>query len=164
MNESKCGTLASKWHALRKASPYVVRAVFVGGSIAALGWHFFDSGISPKELALWTGLLMWLALEWGIHRLNKPPQLDFTFDESAGYYVSELPSRTRPSAFLPTTTRICIATYFERDRIPRPRKVLGIQIVGKIHCIVENKFWVWQETVPWAELEGGVFVHPNFGG
>jgi hypothetical protein len=82
------------------------------------------------------------------------------FDEKAGYWTYEL-QEYGVNVFDPKTTRICIATGMEKDRLPEPLRGYGMQIVGGIHCIVEGRFWIWQETLPWVETDGGILFHPK---
>jgi len=143
--------------------PYAVRAAVVGGVVAAMAyWLFVDRGvyIGRAQVSVLAGIFAWGGIEWMLYRQARPERLEFIFEEAAGYWVHELKEWTT-RAFDPKTIRICIATDRERDQLPKPVRKFGMQLVGKVHCIVEDRFWVWQETLPWAETEGGVLGHPS---
>ena len=152
-----------KHTAFKTLLPYALRAVVVGGLVASgTFWLFVDKGIylSRIELCIWLGILVWGGIEWMLYRQAQPRKMEFTFDDAAGYWTHEL-KEWSANVFDPKITRICIATHLERERVPDPERAFGMQLVGRIHCVVEDKFWVWQETFPWVETESGVFVHPN---
>ncbi len=163
MTQTEWRTWKWRWQVFKKTLPYAFRALVAGGGVAALAyWVIVERGVylSRMELCLWTGVLAWLAVEWNLYRQAQPQKLEFSYDEQAGYWTYELREYVR-NPFSPTTTRICIATRMEKDEVPEPERAFGMQVVGKIHCIVDDKFYVWQETFPWAKFEGGVRLHPN---
>ena len=143
---------------------YAVRAVMFGGLVAAIAyWVFLDKGLDlPRtELSLWLGIIGWGCIELFLYRQTQPRRLTFTFDKQVGYWTHELQNPSTANPFDPRTTRICIATSREKEQLPKPQRAYGIQIVGKIYCVVDGTFWVWQETFPWEKTGDSVALHPN---
>ena len=143
--------------------PFALRAIVIGCLVgSAAYWVFVDKGVyvGLAELCVWLGILAWGGVEWMLYRRVQPRELVVEFNESEGYWTYKI-EEPLPNPFDPKTIRICIATRREKDKLPVPTRKFGMQLVGKIHCVVEDRFWVWQETLPWAETEGGVLVHPS---
>ncbi|MFZ0821017.1 MAG: hypothetical protein WAM91_13175 [Candidatus Acidiferrales bacterium] len=156
--------LRYKFSSLETILIYALRATLFGGLVAAIAyWIFLDKGLylSRIELSVWLGIIAWGGIELFLYRQAQPRKMTFTFDRQVRYWTYMLPKLSGPDPFDPKTTRICIATGWEKEQLPKPQRAYGIQIVGKVHCVVDNEFWVWQETFPWEKTEDGVLLHPN---
>jgi len=133
----------------------------IGGPVAAIAyWVFVPRGVylSRADLCASLGILAWAGVEWLLYREAQPRKRQFIFDESAGYWTCQVEEL---ESYEDTRTRICFATRFEEDAIPEPHRKFGIQVVGKIHAVVEGKFWIWQETFPQGVSHGEVFPDAN---
>jgi hypothetical protein len=147
--------MKDRWDECKPLVFLVLRFVIIGNAVGAIAyWVFVPKGVyvSRGDLCMWLGVLGWAGIEWFSYRhreaqrrLAQPRQMEVYFDESAGYWTCQVEKLESDED---TTTRICFATRFEEDAIPEPHRESGIQVVGKIHCIVEGEFWVWQETSP----------------
>jgi len=152
-----------RFQGLKSALPYAARGLLIGGVATVAAYYFVfvrDIRIDRLELCIGSGLLVWGGLQWRAYRNRQPRRLTFTFDEQSGYWTHEL-SDYVPNPFDPKTTLICVATRHEKDALPKPTRAFGLQVVGKIHCIVEDKFWVWQETLPWQKEEDSILFSPR---
>jgi hypothetical protein len=140
MNHTWREVWRSRWDTFKPILPFALRAVMIGGPVGAIAyWVFWPRGLYVRraDLCLGLAILAWAGVEWLRYRQAQPPKMDFVLDESVGYW------RCRQDLFDP---RICFATRREEDKIPKPHREFGIQVVGKIHCVVDGEFWVWQES------------------
>jgi len=150
MNHTWREAWRTHWDTFKTILSFALRAVMIGGPVAAIGYWGFPRGVyvSRREVGFWLGTLAWVGVEWLRYREAQPRKIEFTFDKSAGYWLSDLQERGGPSSSLPRMTYVCFATRWEKDKIPEPHRKFGIQVVGKIHCVVKEELWVWQQTVP----------------
>lgn len=133
------------WEDIKRLLAFALRAVVIGGPVAVIAhWMFVDRGlyISRWELCLWLGILVWVGVEVFLYRQKQPQKIEIVFDEKSGYYRLRLSELGWLSS---DESDVCFATRPEEDKIPEPRREGSVQVVGKIHCIVEGKFWVWKE-------------------
>jgi hypothetical protein len=165
MNHTWREASRSHWDTFKTIPAFALRAVMIGGPVAAIAyWVFVRRGVyvTRAELCGWLGILAWAGLEWLHYWDAQPSKMEFAFDKSAGYWCCKLQEPGGPNPFIPRTTYICFATFSEKDKIPEPHRQFGIQAVGKIHRVVDGKFWVWHETVPWIKRnDGGILVDPT---
>jgi hypothetical protein len=118
----------------------VVPGVFWGAVVGGFSyWLLFPKGIhtSRSETAYWLFLLTAAALIWRLYNpIPDKRKSEVEFDELSGYWRLHL---------APFGKDICFATSSEQDKVPRPLRMDGEQVIGRIHCIVEDGFWVWRE-------------------
>jgi hypothetical protein len=119
--------------------PKIIPGVLGGFIFCGISyWFVFPSGIhinfSRGETCYWLFLLTASCFIW---RTYVPAKIKSCaeFDKQAGYWRVDLN----------IGRDVCFATYSERDKVPKPRRIDGQQLVGRTHCIVEDRFWVWYE-------------------
>jgi len=115
-----------------------IPAVTFGAIVMGLTYWLSHRGVyfSRLEASSYLGILAAAAL--GLLEYMNRPKRERMFaylDEELGYWRLQV---TEEDA-------VCFATSFQRYRIPKPHRESGIQVIGRIHCIVEDEFWVWRE-------------------
>lgn len=141
-----------------------VRGLVVSVVVGAFAFWITDRGLhlNRSEIVVWCAIFAITGIEWLGYTVSRPRKLEFTFDRSRGYWTYELERRLVNSYEEIKTVRVCIATHGDKGFLPSPERALGVQWTGKIHCIVPDEFWAWQETVPWAvTAEGELFASPR---
>ena len=116
-----------------------------------------DRGMSVHELRGWAALLLWGGFEWLWYKIRhgKAQELEVPFDARAGYY------RLCDGAH-----DACFATVWEKEKIPTPHQELyppplgTVVYIGKIHCIIDGRFWVWTEYCAHPRVPEAPSSHP----
>ncbi len=73
-----------------------------------------------------------LASAWA-HYKSSALQMVADYDQTRGYYRMHVGNYD-----------ICLSS--SKERVPKPLRPSGVELIGKAHCLIDDQFWVWRET------------------